>query len=112
MRILYDSKLSQFKTPFGTLQENETCTFHILIPCSCRTTAAALVLQAENGQELRRVPLAKQSDDTLYDTWGGEMAVREAGLYTTSISPRRTARSASLSRGRATRTWRQAVSGS
>ena len=50
MRILFDSKLSQFKTPFGTLQENETCTFHILIPCSCRTTAAALVLQAENGQ--------------------------------------------------------------
>ena len=62
MRILFDSKLSQFKTPFGTLQENETCTFHILIPCSCRTTAAALVLQAENGQELRRVPLTKQSD--------------------------------------------------
>ena len=81
MRILYDSKLTQFKTPFGTLQENETCTFHILIPCSCRTTAAALVLQAENGQELRRVPLIKQSDDTLYDTWGGEMAVCEAGLY-------------------------------
>ena len=81
MRILFDSKLSQFKTPFGTLQENETCTFHILIPCSCRTTAAALVLQAENGQELRRVPLTKQSDDTLYDTWGGEMAVCEAGLY-------------------------------
>lgn len=81
MRILFDSKLSQFKTPFGTLQENETCTFHILIPCSCRTTAAALVLQAENGQELRRVPLIKQSDDTLYDTWGGEIAVCEAGLY-------------------------------
>ena len=57
MRILFDSKLSQFKTPFGTLQENETCTFHILIP------------------------FAKQLDDTLYDTWGGEMAVCEAGLY-------------------------------
>ena len=72
MRILFDSKLSQFKTPFGTLKKQENCTLHILIPCSCRTTAVCLVLQAENGTELRRVPFAKQSDDTLYDTWGGE----------------------------------------
>ena len=70
MRILFDSKLSQFKTPFGTLKKQENCTLHILIPCSCRTTAVCLVLQAENGTELRRVPFAKQSDDTLYDTWG------------------------------------------
>ena len=68
MRILFDSKLSQFKTPFGTLQENETCTFHILIPCSCRTTAAALVLQAENGQELRRVPPVSYTHLTLPTT--------------------------------------------
>lgn len=81
MRILYDSKLSQFKTPFGTLQERETCTLHIMIPCSCRTTAVSVVLQAENGAELRRVPLAKQSADTLYDTWGGELTIFEAGLY-------------------------------
>ena len=81
MRILFDSKLSQFKTPFGTLKKQENCTLHILIPCSCRTTAVCLVLQAENGTELRRVPFAKQSDDTLYDTWGGTLTVSEAGLY-------------------------------
>ena len=109
MRILFDSKLSQFKTPFGTLQENETCTFHILIPCSCRTTAAALVLQAENGQELRRVPLTKQSDDTLYDTWGGEMAVCGAGLYFYYFHI--TTQDGAF-RDRATRTWRRAASGS
>ena len=50
MRILFDSKLSQFKTPFGTLKQQETCTLHILIPCSCRTTAVCLVLQAENAK--------------------------------------------------------------
>ena len=53
MRILYDSKLSQFKTPFGTLTPKQVCTVHIHIPCACRTTAVALVLQAENGAELR-----------------------------------------------------------
>ena len=52
MRILFDSKLSQFKTPFGTLKKQEVCTLHIMIPCSCRTTAVGLVLQAENGAEL------------------------------------------------------------
>ena len=81
MRILFDSKLSQFKTPFGTLKRQEVCTLHIMIPCSCRTTAVCLVLQAENGAELRRVPFAKQSDDTLYDTWGGELTISDAGLY-------------------------------
>ena len=81
MRILYDSKLSQFKTPFGTLTPKQVCTVHIHIPCACRTTAVALVLQAENGAELRRFPLLKQSDDTLYDIWGGEFAIAEAGLY-------------------------------
>ena len=81
MRILFDSKLSQFKTPFGTLKRQEVCTLHIMIPCSCRTTAVCLVLQAENGAELRCVPFAKQSDDTLYDTWGGELTISDAGLY-------------------------------
>ena len=81
MRILYDSKLSQFKTPFGTLTPGQDCAIHIYIPCACRTTAVALVLQAENGTELRRFPLLKQSDDTLYDIWGGELAIAEAGLY-------------------------------
>ena len=52
MRILFDSKLSQFKTPFGTLTPKQVCTVHIHIPCACRTTAVALVLQAENGAEL------------------------------------------------------------
>ena len=32
MRILFDSKLSQFKTPFGVLRPGEVCTLHIQIP--------------------------------------------------------------------------------
>ena len=34
MRILFDSKLSQFKTPFGVLRPGEVCTLHIQIPVS------------------------------------------------------------------------------
>ena len=41
MRILYDSKLPQYKTPFGTLTPGQVCTVHIHIPCAVGTTAAA-----------------------------------------------------------------------
>ena len=44
MRILFDSKLSQFKTPFGVLHPGKPCTMHIQIPVSCRTTRVQLQL--------------------------------------------------------------------
>ena len=34
MRILYDSKQAQFKSPFGTLTPGESCVLHIHIPSS------------------------------------------------------------------------------
>ena len=49
MRILYNSKLSQFKTPFGTLCPGETCTMHIQIPCSCQTVHVEVRLLREDG---------------------------------------------------------------
>ena len=81
MRILFDSKLSQFKSPFGTLQENKACTMHIHIPVSCQTVAVQLVLQRENGEECRRTALEKQSEDALYEIWGGSFCMAEPGLY-------------------------------
>ena len=48
MRILFDSKLSQFKTPFGVLHPGKPCTMHIQIPVSCRTTRVQLLLLREN----------------------------------------------------------------
>ena len=50
MRILYDSKLSQYKTPFGTLTPGQMCTVHIHIPCAVRTTAVTLLLKYEDGK--------------------------------------------------------------
>ena len=32
MRILYDSKLTQFKSPFGVLTPGQTCTLHMMLP--------------------------------------------------------------------------------
>ena len=68
MRILFDSKLSQFKSPFGVLTPEEPCTIHLQIPANCRTVRAELVLKKENGEEDRRVLLARESSDELYET--------------------------------------------
>ena len=49
MRILFDSKQPQFKTPFGTLLPKQACTLHIHIPTSVQTTGGEIVVQTENG---------------------------------------------------------------
>ena len=38
MRILFDSKLPQFKTPFGCLKPNEICDLNIHIPATVLAT--------------------------------------------------------------------------
>ena len=81
MRILFDSRLSQFKTPFGTLKPEESCRIHIQIPVSCRTVRTELHLLREDGALLRIVFLEKQSETPLYETWSGKFSVREPGLY-------------------------------
>jgi len=81
MRILFDSKLSQFKSPFGVLTPEEPCTIHLQIPANCRTVRAELVLKKENGEEDRRVLLARESSDELYETWGGIFSLAAPGLF-------------------------------
>ena len=49
MRILFDSRLSQFKSPFGTLHPGQDCRIQIQIPVSCQTVKTELVLLQEDG---------------------------------------------------------------
>ena len=72
MRILYDSKLPQYKTPFGTLTPGQVCTVHIHIPCAVGTTAVTLLLKYEDGKTgAQDIPLEKQSVKGAYEVWGG-----------------------------------------
>ena len=65
MRILYDSKLPQYKTPFGTLTPGQVCTVHIHIPCAVGTTAVTLLLKYEDGKSFDIVMLAIGNFDTM-----------------------------------------------
>ena len=81
MRILYNSQLSQFKTPFGTLRPGERCTMRIQIPCSCQTVHVEVRVLREDGKPFLNVPMAKLSATELYETWGTAFALDEPDLY-------------------------------
>ena len=81
MRILYDSKQPQFKTPFGTLQPGQVCTLHIHIPTSVDTTEVEILLQQENGTPAGSFPMQLQRVCGAYDIYQGEMTLQECGLY-------------------------------
>ena len=82
MRILFDSKLSQFKSPFGTLKPGEPCRLRVDIPVSCRTVKAEVVVLRDDGvTEAFRTPLSGRRENELYEAWSGEISLRAAGLY-------------------------------
>ena len=45
MRILFDSKKEQFKTPFGTLRRGESCILHLWLPDGSGAVGAELILE-------------------------------------------------------------------
>jgi len=81
MRILFDSKKPQFKTPFGTLIPGEKCTLHIHIPTSVPATGVECVFCRENGVVAFAVPMRLQEVQGAYGIYRGEFSFSETGLY-------------------------------
>ncbi len=80
MRILYDSKLERFKSPFGTLREGQSCTLNINIPSSCRTTAVKVIFERDDGEKNEfGFYLHAQNDG--YDVYRCIFSLKERGLY-------------------------------
>ena len=81
MRILFDSKQSQFKTPFGTLTPGELCTLNIHIPASVQATSVTCLLSYENGAAAQDIPLTYKMKRGSYDIFQGKFAIPDPGLY-------------------------------
>ena len=64
MRILFDSKQPQFKSPFGVLTPGQVCTLHVHIPTSVCTRRAEIVLCYEDGNPARYLEM--QGDNPTY----------------------------------------------
>ena len=81
MRILFDSKKSQYKTPFGTLNPNEICTLRIQIPLSVEATAVQCILTRDSDGQVQEAALKLSSTDGLYGIWEGSFSLPATGLY-------------------------------
>ncbi len=82
MRILYDSKLSQYKTPFGTVTPGQTCTLHIHIPCNVQATAVDCHLLYDDGvTDAQTIAFARQTIQDSYEIWQGKLELQNPGLF-------------------------------
>ena len=81
MRILFDSKKTEYKTPFGCLVPGQSCHMAIRIPTSVKTTAVTLVVTAENGAPFLQIPLVFGYEKDCYDLWQADFSFCQPGLY-------------------------------
>ena len=78
MRILFDSQKTEYKVPFGTLAEGQSCCLHIHIPCSVGAVKVECVLDSQDGGAV--ATLQKESTQGHYDIWGVSFTLTP-GLY-------------------------------
>ena len=69
MRILFDSKNTVYKEPFGCLRPGETCRLTVHIPANLQTKCANAVFLNENGSLFREFPLALKETQGDYQLW-------------------------------------------
>ena len=81
MRILFDSKLPEYKTPFGCVTPEECCRLRIRIPVTVKTNAVRIVVERENGQRYEEFSMEKECTDGDYETWRGKLSLPETGLF-------------------------------
>ena len=81
MRILFDSKLPQFKTPFGTLVPHQACTLHIHIPAAVGTTKVECIFNHQDGSHCTTVTLPQRQPNGAYEIFSGSFALSDTGLY-------------------------------
>ena len=81
MRILYDSKQTCYKTPFGTLLPEQTCTLHIHVPRTVGALRVDCCLRRDDGQWEQAVPMLPDETRGDYEIFSGSFALPAEGLY-------------------------------
>ena len=81
MRILFDSKKPEFKTPFGCVTPGETVTLHVHIPAAVATRRAEIVLCYEDGSPARYLEMYRSEQRGDYDIYTGDFSLFAPGLH-------------------------------
>ena len=58
MRILFDSRQTQYKTPFGTLRTGECCVLQIRIPTEVGASGVRLMLEDSEHAVCAELPFS------------------------------------------------------
>ncbi len=80
MRILFDSKKAEYKTPFGCIKTGENCTMRIDIPVACRTLNVRLCIFDETGFEML-MPFKPECESEGYQRFKTDFSLFHPGLY-------------------------------
>lgn len=80
MRILYNSKDSKFKKPFGCVRENENCEISVHIPVTVNTLSVRLVLTDDCGL-CEKFDFAKSGQYEMYEIFTCNFSIKKTGLY-------------------------------
>ena len=81
MRILFDSKQTKFKDPFGTLVPNQECTLTMHIPSTVRASGVKCIIQYEHGEHAQDAYLSFLRKEGPYDIFRGKFSFPYTGLY-------------------------------
>ena len=81
MRILFNSRQTQFKDPFGTLKPGQVCTLHIHIPLSVAARTVTCDIMYEDGRPAIEVAMTQTEKMGAYAIFRGEFAFSHTGLY-------------------------------
>ena len=81
MRILYDSKQEQFKTPFGTLTPDQECTLNMHIPASVQATGVTCELLYDDHSPAQSIKMDFQMKKGVYEVFRGKFSIAHPALY-------------------------------
>lgn len=80
MRILFDSKKQQHKTPFGCIRQKEPCRLTVYIPEACKPVSACICVESEDGFQAS-FPMEREMAENQYIHYTGEFTLEQCGLY-------------------------------
>lgn len=80
MRILFDSRKAQHKTPFGTVRTGESCIFRIHVPDVCAAVGVSLVLENTDDQIIDEITMNAAERDGKYQIYECKLSLG-SGLY-------------------------------
>ena len=81
MRILYDSKLPRYKTPFGVLTPGKSCTLRVHVPEAVCAKRVDCMVSREDGSPAFAFSLEPEAKDGPYRIFRGDFSLTDRGLY-------------------------------